>query len=160
MRFTAASLIFSGKQKRRISTKCERSSPPINWSAKRWCCCRRCLQPGSALNIGGIAEEEQALTEQFLSDTAPVSLEFSNGRIVARARAARSKSSRAILTQRRADRRATAIAAIHLGGESDNYLAGQEIVVVPWPRFFTRAICLLRPSVSELFRRRCGGAPI
>ncbi len=108
---------------------------------------------GFSMNTAGIAEEERALTESFLSDTALQFGVFLMAGVVARGKNGRGRNESVLFSPKGALlARYCKMQPFTPGGESDNYMAGGKIVVVPWRGFSLAPFVCYDLRFPELFR--------
>lgn len=91
---------------------------------------------GFSMNVASIAEKERAVSETFLSETARQFGVFLMGGVVTEGKLGRGRNE-AVLFSPTGEflARYCKLQPFTLGGESQNYVAGEKVVVVPWRGF-------------------------
>jgi predicted amidohydrolase len=108
---------------------------------------------GFSMNVGEIAEAANGETEQFLSNTARELNIYLMGGVVGTADAYRGRNE-AVLFGTRGElvARYSKVQPFTPGGESQNYQAGDRVVVVPWRGFSLAPFVCYDLRFPELFR--------
>jgi len=108
---------------------------------------------GFSMNIAGIAEKQGGPSEKFLAETARDLGVFLMGGIVTAGEQERGRNE-AVIFSPRGDLvgRYCKAQPFTLGGESDHYEAGGEVVIVPWQGFSLAPFICYDLRFPELFR--------
>ena len=108
---------------------------------------------GFSMNIAAIAEEENSGTEEFLAQTAREFGMFLMGGVVAEGKHRRGRNEAVLFTpEGEIAARYCKVQPFTLGGESQNYVAGEELIVVPWRGFSLAPFICYDLRFPELFR--------
>jgi len=108
---------------------------------------------GFSMNVAAIAEKEQAVTENFLSETARQFGVFLMGGVVTEGKGGRGRNEAVLFSpEGKLAARYCKLQPFTPGGEAQNYMAGEEIVVVPWQGFSLAAFVCYDLRFPEVFR--------
>jgi predicted amidohydrolase len=108
---------------------------------------------GFSMNIAAIAEEEKSATEEFLAQTAREFGMFLMGGVVAEGKHRRGRNEAVLFTPKgEIAARYCKVQPFTLGGESQNYVAGEELIIVPWRGFSLAPFICYDLRFPELFR--------
>ena len=112
---------------------------------------------GFSMNVPAIAEKEGGVTENFLSETARQFGVFLMGGVVTQGKGGRGRNE-AVLYSPGGEliARYCKLQPFTPGGESQNYVAGEEIVIVPWRGFSLAPFICYDLRFPEPFRAAVG----
>src|SRR3954470_6210016 len=108
---------------------------------------------GFSMNIAAIAEEEKSGTEGFLAQIAREFGIFLMGGLVSEGKHRRGRNEAVLFTPKgEIAARYCKVQPFTLGGESQNFVAGEELIVVPWRGFSLAPFICYDLRFPELFR--------
>ena len=108
---------------------------------------------GFSMNIAAIAEDEKSGTEEFLAQTARQFGVFLMGGVVAEGKHGCGRNEAALFSpQGELKARYCKVQPFTLGGESQNYVPGDRLIVVPWRGFSLAPFICYDLRFPELFR--------